>query len=159
MSDAGQSGSAVTRIEVRIQVGDSLLAASDDPFFLGLAGPGGREFRLRLAKGKSLRRKAEDRFVLGPPSHPETNVEQAALNDPTVPALDPSEITGVYLRKGTDPIPNVRAVGELDDRLELSEAEVRIHAGDTSMRYFRSGPVWLGLSSGMQIELARRDEA
>ena len=30
----------MTRIDVRVQVGDSLLAASDDPLFLGLRGEG-----------------------------------------------------------------------------------------------------------------------
>ncbi len=155
MSEPAVIRSPIERIEVRIQVGDSLLAASDDPFFLGLSGPSGREFRLLLAHGKSLRRKAEDRYLLG---GPEANVEQPELNDPSVPPLDADGITGAYLRKGLDPIPNVRAVGELDDRLELVEAEVTIHFPGGPRRYLRRGPLWLGLVAGMQIELARLDE-
>lgn len=147
----------IERIEVRVQVGDSLLAASDDPFFLGLTGPSGREFRLLLAHGKSLRRKAEDRYLLG---GSETNVEHPELNDPTAPPLDADSIHGAYLRKGLDPIPNVRAVGELDDRLELTDALVTLHCADgTSVHFGRGGPVWLGLVTGMQIELARLDLA
>lgn len=159
MAEAGAGHSPVTRVEVRLRIGDHLLAASDDPLFLGLQGPSGREFRLELAHGRSLRRKSEDRFVLGPASGSDTNVKQPELNDPTVPPLDAAGITGVYLRKGLDPIPNVRAVGELDDRLELAEAEVAIHAGGDVLRFFRAGPVWLGLCAGMQIELARLDTA
>ena len=64
MSEPAATRSRVTRIEVRVRVGDNLLAASDDPFFLGLTGPSGREFRLLLAHGRTLRRKAEDHFVL-----------------------------------------------------------------------------------------------
>ena len=147
--------SPVRFIEVRLRIGDSLLAASEDPLFLGVTGPGGREFRLLLAHGKSLRRKAEDRYVLGPSGNGDTNVEHPELNDPTLPALDADDVTGAYLRKGLDPIPNVRAVGELDDRLELVEVEVTIHCEGTALRYFRAGPIWLGLVTGMQIELAR----
>ena len=155
MSEPPVIRSAIERIEVRVLVGDSLLAASDDPFFLGLSGPSGREFRLLLARGKSLRRKAEDRYLLG---GPEANVEQPELNDPSAPPLDAEGITGAYLRKGLDPIPNVRAVGELDDRLELVEAEVTIHSPGGPQRFRRRGPLWLGLVAGMQIELARLDE-
>lgn len=149
--------SSVSRIDVRLQVGDSLLAASDDPLFLGLRGASGREFRLLLARGKSLRRKAQDHYVLVPAGHADANVEAPDLNDPTSPLLDAEAIDGVYLRKGLDPIPNVRAVGELDDRLEIVQAEVEIHCGDQRIRFFRSGPLWLGLTAGMQIDLARLD--
>lgn len=150
--------SPITRIEVRLQVGESLLAASDDPLFLGLRGPCGREFRLSFAQGKPLRRKASDHFVLGPPSASDTNCASPELNDPTHPALDAAAVTGVYLRKGLDPIPNVRAVGELDDRLELVEAVVEIHRdGASPLRYARQGPIWMGLNAGMQIDLAPAD--
>jgi hypothetical protein len=72
--------------------------------------------------------------------------------------LDVDGIEGVYLRKGVDPIPNVRAVGELDDRLELARVEVVIHAeGAAPLRFGRQGPLWLGLNAGMSIELARLD--
>ena len=155
MSEPAVIRSPIERIEVRVLVGDSLLAASDDPFFLGLTGPSGREFRLLLAHGKSLRRKAEDRYLLG---GPEANVEQPELNDPSLPPLDADGITGAYLRKGLDPIPNVRAVGELDDRLELVEAEVTIHCPGGPQRFLRRDPLWLGLVAGMRIELARLDE-
>ena len=159
MPEAAAIRSPIRRIEVRIRVGDSLLAASDDPLFLGLRGASGREFRLKLASGKSLRRKAEDRYVLTAPGDTDANVDMAELNDPTSPPLDSEAITDVYLRKGLDPIPNVRAVGELDDRLEVMEAEVSIHGEGEPQRFFRSGPLWLGLNAGLQIDLARLDEA
>lgn len=147
----------VTRIEIRLQIGESLLAASDDPLFLGLSGACGREFRLELARGRSLRRGAEDYFVLGAPKDAATNVKHAELNDPNSPALDLDAIEGVYLRKGTDPIPNVRAVGELDDRLEVLGVAVEIHAEGRAepVRYARRGPIWLGLAAGLRFDLAR----
>lgn len=151
--------SAIRRIEVRIRVGDSLLAASDDPLFLGLRGGCGREFRLALAHGKSLRRKAEDHYVLAAPGDRDTSVDKPELNDPGAPPLDAAAVTGVYLRKGLDPVPNVRGVGEMDDRLEIVEAEVTLQSDDGQQRWFRAGPIWLGLGAGMLIELARLDEA
>jgi hypothetical protein len=159
VSEPAAQGSQVSRIDVRVQVGDSLLAASDDPLFLGLRGSAGREFRLLLAHGKSLRRKAHDHYVLVPTTHPDSNVKFPELNDPTDPPLDADTITGVYLRKGLDPIPNVRAVGELDDRLEVVLATVEIHTGSGKRRYHRAGPLWLGLNAGLVIDLARLDGA
>jgi hypothetical protein len=157
VSSGPSNGSPIVRIEVRVKVGDSLMAASDDPLYLGLRGPEGREFRLAFARGRSLRRGSEDRFVLGAPDAAETNVAMPELNDPGRPALQVEAVEGAYLRKGFDPIPNVRAVGELDDRLEVIEAELEIHvAGRTKpVRFQRSGPIWLGLVSGLYLELAR----
>lgn len=112
--------------------------------------------RLELARGRSLRRGAADLYVLGSPKDAATNVKHAELNDPCAPALDAAEIQGVYLRKGNDPIPNVRAVGELDDRLEVSHAAVVIHAeGGPPQHFGRRGPLWLGLAAGLRFELAR----
>lgn len=147
----------ITRIEVRLRIGESLLAASDDPLFLGLSGPGGREFRLELGRGRSLRRGAEDRYVLASTKDAAANVKHPELNDPTAPALCADELEGVYLRKGTDPIPNVRAVGELDDRLEVLEVAVEIHADGrpAPIHFARRGPIWLGLAAGLRIDLAR----
>ena len=147
----------VTRIEIRLQVGEGLLAASDDPLFFGLSGPSGREFRLDLARGRSLRRGAEDHYVLAAPKDPATNVKHPELNDPTSPPLDLEAIEGVYLRKGTDPIPNVRGVAELDDRLEVISVEVEIHAEGRAVpvRFARRGPIWLGLAAGLRFDLAR----
>jgi len=147
----------VSRIEIRLQIGEGLLAASDDPLFLGIAGPCGREFRLELAHGRSLRRGAEDHYVLGAKGEPSANVNRPELNDPTEPIIDADAIAGVYLRKGTDPIPNVRAVGELDDRLQVIAATVEIYAdgGSAPIRFGRRGPIWLGLASGLRFELAR----
>lgn len=153
------AGSQVTRIDVHVQVGDSLLAASDDPFFLGLRGEAGREFRLLLAHGKSLRRKSHDHYVLVRAGHPDSNVKFPELNDPTTPPLVIDAIRGVYLRKGLDPIPNVRAVGEMDDRLEIVEATVEIHGNGSARRFQRAGPFWLGLNAGLVIDLARLDGA
>jgi hypothetical protein len=147
----------VRRIEVRIQVGPHLMAGTDDPLFLGLRGPAGREFRMRPAQGRALRRGSEDHFVFGAAADPDVNVDFPALNDPTQPALDADQIEGVYLRKGLDPIPNVRALGEMDDRLEVAEIEVSVVAeGDAGpRRYARSGPFWLGLVSGLLLEIPR----
>jgi hypothetical protein len=159
VSDPVLIGSSVVRIDVLVRIGDHLLAATDDPVFLGIRGPTGREFRLLMAHGKSLRRKSEDRFTLTAASDGEANVAHPELNDPTRPLLDASGIESVYLRKGVEPIPNVRAVGELDDRLEVAHAEVVLHTyGGHRLRFAREGPVWLGLTAGMSMDLARLDE-
>ena len=153
---AGRSpvADAVTRIRVRLLVGDSLMAASDDPLFLGVRGPQGREFRLEFAHGKSRRRGKEDVYVLGAPDDPDTNVAHAEFNDPTQPPIDVESVSAVYLRKGLEPIPNVRAMGEMDDRLELVECEVTLdHDGPKPLRFVRRGPIWLGLVAGLHLEL------
>lgn len=151
---------AVTRIRVRLLVGDSLMAASDDPLFLGIRGPHGREFRLDFAHGRPLRRGGEDVFVLGAPDDPETNVAHPDLNDPTRPSIDPAGITSGYLRKGFEPIPNVRAMGEMDDRLELLEVEISVDgAGPKPRRFARTGPVWLGLVAGLHLEVPPDSDA
>jgi hypothetical protein len=149
----------VAEIRVRVRVGTSLMAASDDPFFLGIRGGSGREFRLNFTRGRSLRRGHEDLYVLAGPGSPATNVDHPELNDPTTPEMFIDSITGVYLRKGSEPIPNVRAMGEMDDRLEIIEAQVEIDAVDQSRAlYFeRSGPIWLGLVSGVVFELQAVD--
>lgn len=155
MSADGTQRQPVLRIEVRIRVGNDRLAASDDPFFFGVRGPGGREFRLQPKRGRAFRRGSEDHFVLGAPDDPQANVEHPELNDPTRPALDAAEIHTVYLRKGFEPVPNVRAMGEMDDRLELAHVEVHVVVqGETEPRRFaRAGPVWLGLVSGLLFEI------
>jgi hypothetical protein len=137
------------------------MAGSDDPLYLGVHGPLGREFRLELQKGQARRRGHEDVYVLGQPEDPETNVEHPELNDPSVPPIDAATITGVYLRKGFDPIPNVRGIGEMDDRVEITEAEVEIESeGATkAMRFQRTGPIWLGLVAGVRFELPRCEGA
>lgn len=150
----------IQRIVVRIHVGAHLLSASDDPVFLSLRGPSGREFRLLLKRGKTLRRGAKDEFVLGAPDDPETNVAHAELNDPTSPPLDAAQITSIFLRKGFDPIPNVRGVAEMDDRLELIEAEVEIHVEGRPrpLRHHRQGSLWLGSLCGLRFEIPLVDD-
>lgn len=157
MAEHANMGSPIVRIGIRLRVGESLMAASDDPLFLGLRGPSGREFRLDLARGRALRRGSEDRYVLGAASAPETNVAHPELNDPTAPPLDADDVQGVYLRKGQPPLPNVRGIGEMDDRLEIIEAEVEIHADGRNgpVCFARRGPFWLGLVSGQRVELRR----
>ena len=157
---ASEIRSPIVRIEIQVVVGKSLMAASDDPLFLGLRGPAGREFRLVLAKGKALRRGSEDRFVLGAPDDPATNVNHAEFNDPTTPVLDAQGIETLYLRKGFEPIPNVRAFGEMDDRLEILEAEVEIYTrdGPKPIRFVRKGPIWLGLVAGLRFEIPRSND-
>jgi hypothetical protein len=155
VTDTHKPRRPIERISVRVCVGEHLLSASDDPLFLGLRGASGREFRLAFAHGKSLRRGGEDLFVFGTPQDSETNVAHAELNDPTAPALDAASIQSVFLRKGFEPIPNVRGFGEMDDRLEILEAAIELHiAGDSEPRHFyRSGPLWLGLVCGLCIEI------
>lgn len=146
----------IRRIVVGVQVGRDLLAATDDPLFLELTGPAGREFRLQVARGRSLRRGSQDRFVLGAKADPETNVANPELNDPTAPALDADAIVGIALRKGLDPIPNVRGHGELDDRLQVLavDVEVYVEGEPEPRRWTRSGDFWLGLVSGLRLHLA-----
>jgi len=148
---------SIQRIVVQIQVGSDRLAATDDPVFLGLRGPAGREFRLSMAHGKSLRRKGKERYVFGGPGDAETNVASPELNDPTSPPLVAEHVTGVYLRKRQEPIPNVRGVGELDDRLQLEHAEVELESDSGTRRFRRQGPVWLGLACGLSFDLPPAD--
>jgi hypothetical protein len=144
---------------LRLKIGESLMAGSDDPLFLGLHGPDGREFRIRFARGASLRRGAEDVYHLGPADDKQTNVANPKFNDPTSPPIDAVRIIGVYLRKGFEPIPNVRGVGEMDDRLEVLEAELSVHAEGQArpVRYLRKGPLWLGLVAGLRLDLPQAD--
>ena len=107
-----------------------------------------------------MRRGGEESFCLGSPSDPETNVANPGFNDPTAPAMDGALIQSVYLRKGFEPVPNVRGMGEMDDRLELIEAELSVHTSGRAkpLRFLRRGPIWLGLVSGLRLDLARVDE-
>ena len=157
MTAAARNTAHIERITVQVHVGHDRMAGTDDPLFLRLHGPGGREFRLAKADGAGLKRDAEGAYVLGAADAAETNVAHPQLNDPTQPPVDIADITGVSLAKGMDPIPNVRGIGELDDRLEVAFVEVDIQcAPDGSVtRYTRTGPLWLGLASGFSIELAR----
>jgi hypothetical protein len=150
----------VQRMSLRIQIGESLMAGSDDPLFLGLRGPDGREFRICFSRGASLRRGAEEHYGLGPAEDADTNVANPRFNDPTSPPIDAARIQGVYLRKGFEPVPNVRGIGEMDDRLEIIEAELSVYAAGRAkpLRFLRRGPIWLGLLSGLRLELSRVDE-
>lgn len=148
-------GTPIEKIVVRIQVGKDRMAGSDDPLFLGLRGSEGREFRLELARGRALRRGAEDVFVLGAPDAAETNVAHAELNDPTSPRIALEGVEGVFLRKGLEPIPNVRGLGEMDDRLQVESVEVELHGRGrpAPLRFRRPGAFWLGLVSGLRFDL------
>jgi hypothetical protein len=159
MSEQATARHPVKQIGVRLRVGSGLLSASDDPLFLGLRGSSGREFRLARAHGAFLRRGHEDLFLLGPAADPDTNVAHPELNDPTQPAIESSTIESLYLRKGFDPIPNVRGLGELDDRLEIVEVAIEVHAEGRPkpLRFERNGPFWLGLVCGLTLEVPRSD--
>jgi hypothetical protein len=150
----------VVRIEVRIQVGPNLMSGTDDPLFLGLRGAAGREFRLKLAGAGSLHRGQQGYFVLGAPTDPATNVVPPELNDPTNPAIDAGGISGIYLRKGLEPIPNVRGMGEMDDRVEVEAVAVEISVANEPQprRFARHGPIWLGLACGLFLEIPSIDE-
>lgn len=147
---------AVESISVRILVGTNRMAATDDPLFLHLTGRCGREFRLVQQSGKSLRRGHEDTFILGPPDAPETSVSHPDLNDPTTPPIFLEGIDRVELIKRMEPLPNVRGLGEMDDRLLIEEVEVLVEcAGIPPTRFYRAGPHWLGLVCGLILELPR----
>jgi len=156
---ASPARALVRRIVVRLQVGHDRMAASDDPLFLVLEGPGGREFRLLPARGSGLRRGNEDRYVLGAPEDPEANVGHPALNDPNAPPMDANAVVGIRLRKGLEPIPNVRGLGEMDDRLQLASADVELHVEGEPRprRWMLAGPLWLGLICGLSASLVRAD--
>jgi hypothetical protein len=160
MAALATSARPILRMILRLTIGESVMAGSDDPLFLGLHGAQGREFRVRFARGPSLRRGGEESFCLGSPNDPETNIANPGFNDPTAPALDGALIQSVYLRKGFEPVPNVRGMGEMDDRLELIEAELSIHTSGRAnpLRFHRRGPLWLGLVAGLRLDLARVDE-
>lgn len=152
----GPSASAcIRRIEVSVRVGTDRMAASDDPLFLEVWGPAGREFRLSPARGKALRRGAEETYVLAGAGDADTNVGFPELNDPTAPPIPLAGVTGVSLRKGQEPIPNVRGHGEMDDRLQVLSIEVRLvpDDGTPARRFAREGPFWLGLVCGERISL------
>lgn len=155
--DRSKIVNAVARIEVVIRVGQAPMAATDDPVFLGVRGSGGREFRLQHAGGASFRRDAEDHYVLAGAREAATNIEHPEMNDPTLPPLDAAAITSLYVRKGAEPIPNVRGIGELDDRLEIVRVEITIHADGIAapLRFAREGPIWLGLACGETFEVPR----
>ncbi len=150
----------ILRMILRLTIGESPMAGSDDPLFLGVHGPEGREFRIRFARGPSLRRGGEESYCLGSPNDPQTNIAHPGFNDPTAPLMDGALVQNVYLRKGFEPIPNVRGMGEMDDRLEILEADLSIHTSGRAnpLRFWRRGPLWLGLVSGLRLDLARVDE-
>ncbi|MBW2269028.1 MAG: hypothetical protein JRH16_10645 [Deltaproteobacteria bacterium] len=143
----------IERIEVRIQVGDDRMAATDDPIFFGLRGAAGREFRLQLARRVGLRRSSDTHFVLAPAA--DANVAHAELNDPTEPPLCAAAVESCYVRKDSEPIPNVRGLGEMDDRIQIVRVEVAVHAAGlaNARRFVREGPFWLGLVSGAVLEV------
>ena len=158
---ASSATARLRRIEVSVRVGTDLMAGSDDPLFIELQGAFGREFRLAKARGKALRRGAEDVYVLGGPGDPDTNVGFPELNDPTVPPVALAGVIGVALRKGQEPIPNVRGHGEMDDRLQVLAIEVRLVPDDGGpvRRFAREGPFWLGLVSGERISIPPAGDA
>jgi hypothetical protein len=53
----------------------------------------------------------------------------------------------------------VRALGEMDDRLEILEAVVEVHAQGfpKPLRFERKGSLWLGLVCGLSCDLSRSE--
>jgi hypothetical protein len=156
-TQGSRDGQPIRRIVVRVAVGNDRMGGTDDPVYLRLSGPAGREFRLKLARGRSFQRGKVSSLVLGGSEDSETNIAHPELNDPSRPALAIGEVERVLLVKGMEPIPNVRGVGELDDRLLIDSAEVSIEPDDGGepRSFRRDGPFWLGMVSGMSLELAR----
>jgi hypothetical protein len=149
------AGPWVRKIIVRVTTGQDRMSGTDDPIFLRLMGPGGREFRLDTPRGRGFRRDSLTTFVLAGGDDPEAHLERPEMNDPTSPRLPMSGIEGVGLRKDLNPIPNVRGMAELDDRILIADVEVEIHPDDdsSSQLYRRGGPIWLGLVCGLFLEL------
>lgn len=156
---AASTGSAdsIVKIVVRIKVGEDRMAGTDDPIFLCLSGGGGRQFRLSPARGRGLRRGAEDVYVLGAPDAPDTNVAHPDLNDPGSPPILLADVQAVCIVKGLEPLPNVRGLGEMDDRLLIDRVEVEIYSEQApkATHFQRQGPIWLGLICGLRAELTR----
>lgn len=154
-TQAATGGTLLERIVVRIKVGNNRMSGTDDPVYLRLGGPSGREFRLARNRGHAFRRGQESIFVLAGPSSADTNVAHPELNDPTRPALQIDEIERVFLVKGMEPLPNVRGFGEMDDRLEIESAEIELHSSQLAepRRFCRNGPIWLGIICGSSFEL------
>ncbi len=148
-------GNPVTRIVVSVQMGSDRLAASDDPVFVGLRGQCGREFRLTPRSGRAFRRGKSETHVLAAAGGSEATVLNPELNDPTSPSIDASQVEGAYLRKGLEPIPNVRGHGEMDDRLQVERVEVEVYADGLAepLCFTRSDPFWLGLICGLVMEI------
>lgn len=143
------------KIVVRVTVGNDRMAATDDPVFLRLEGPTGREFRLAPARGRTFRRGSEEVFVLGSASDPETNVAHPEINDPNTSPIYARWIQRAVLYKGMEPIPNVRGLGEMDDRVQIERVTLELErAGDAHpICYERRGPFWLGLVCGLAVDL------
>jgi len=160
-TQSASSSTPITKIVVRLTVGEHRMSATDDPVFLSLQGPCGRDFRLAQAHGRFLRRGHQDVFVLGPPGGAEVSVAHPELNDPTQPPLWLEGVERIVLWKGMEPLPNVRGVGEMDDRLLVEDVEVELHGEgrETPVRFQRKGPVWLGLLCGLRFEIPRAEEA
>ena len=154
MTAPSANAARVRRITVEVQVGSDKMAATDDPMFLGLRGPWGREFRLHPAHGKPWRKGSATTWVLGGRDDPETNVAMPELNDPATPPIPADGVHSAYLRKGLDPIPNVRGRGEMDDRIQIDRIQVTLHTDDGGARAFgRLEPFWLGLVCGLSMDL------
>lgn len=133
------------------------MAATDDPIFLRLEGPTGREFRLTPARGKGFRRGKSETYVLGPAGDPDVNVAHPDLNDPTTAVLLADSIDRVALYKSMEPIPNVRGLGEMDDRVQIAavSVELQCEGRPEPVHFERKQPFWLGLVCGLRIDLER----
>ena len=48
----------------------------------------------------------------------------------------------------------------MDDRLEVLEVELSVHASGRPkpLRFLRRGPLWLGLVAGLRLDIPRVDE-
>jgi hypothetical protein len=146
----------VETIVVRVEVGNDRMAGTDDPVFLQIGGPGGRDYRLEKRHGRSFQRGKQSVLMLGGAKDSATNVSHPELNDPGAPSMSLDAVSTVRLIKGQEPLPNVRGVGEMDDRLlvERVEVELRCAGGAPSRHFERQGPIWLGLVCGLSIELS-----
>ena len=92
-----------------------------------------------------------------PPEDPETNVAHPDLNDPSSAPLPAAALSRVVLHKDMEPIPNVRGLGEMDDRVQITTVSVEIHTQGSpeAIRWERNGTFWLGLVCGLAVDLER----
>ena len=142
---------AINRIDARVAtVAGSDLHDTDDWVYLGL---GGREFKLDTSAGDHDAGQNRT-FRLGNQS----NVTQAARNDPRSPQIDTDEVPDfpVYIRKpGTR-----RGQGEDsgDDGWRVESVDVTVNPGPNQLRYTRLvGPerIWLSNGAGLILYLKR----
>jgi hypothetical protein len=151
---------SISGITVELQVGPDSVAASPDPLFLGLYGPGGgREFRLDAPTFEEFNQAGKSvRLQLGTGCCPKPNDRQVSWssqghgNDPSIYGIDLDGVEFVYLRK------QLLEGKPQDNILVLQWVDVRLCDGSEIRRFGSSGRLWFGLETGGTHWLAETDQ-